>query len=237
MVIAGRHGMIIRTFSRQRARRTAAGALAVMAALTVAGAGEAAATRYRVAGDASELRVRVYRAGPLAGLGHNHLVVTRDLSGSVLFGGTVEASSIRLQFAVASLEVDDPELRAAEGPSFESAITADDVAATRANMLGPSLLDADNYPSVRIESSDVSGNLPNVTVSAGVTIKGREFPVEVPVSVNTFDGGLVAVGQLRLAHSAIGLEPFSVAFGSLRVADELQVSFRIVALAEADTDP
>jgi polyisoprenoid-binding protein YceI len=212
MVAEGTDNMAIRIFSRNRTRRPGAGALAVAAALAIVAAGDAAAaTRYRVEGDASELRILAYRAGPLAGLGHNHVVVTRALSGSVLLDETAGASSVRLEFPVTSLEVDDPDLRAAEGPAFEGSIPLDDITATRRNMLGPELLDADSYPVIRIESTVVEGTLPNLNVRVCVTIRGGEYPLEVPVSVNTFDGGLVAVGRLRLAHSAIGLEPFSVA--------------------------
>lgn len=230
--------MAIRVFSRNRTRRTGTGALAVMAALAVIAVGDAAAaaTRYRVVSDASELRILAYRAGPLASLGHNHVVVTRALSGSILLGETVGTSSVRLEFPVASLEVDDPDLRAAEGPAFEGSIPPDDIAATRMNMLGPKLLDADSYPVIRIESTFVEGDLPTVTISARVAISGSEHPLEVPASVNTFDGGLVAVGRLRLAHSAIGLEPFSAALGTLRVAEQLQLSFRVVARTGDDTD-
>lgn len=192
----------------------------------------AAATRYVIAGDASELLVLAYRAGPLARLGHNHVIVTRALSGSVSLNDTLEESAVVLEFPVDSLAVDEPEVRRAEGPAFEGTIPPDDIAATRENMLGPELLEADSHPTIRIESTAVSGSLPNVMVTASIAVKGRRFPVDVPVSVNTFEGGLVAVGRVRIDHSAVGLEAFRVALGSLRVADELQIRFRIVARTE-----
>jgi polyisoprenoid-binding protein YceI len=226
--IAGADIMTTRPSSRFRALRAGAPAVALLAALAAAG-DDATATRYRVATDASELRVLVYRAGPLAGFGHNHVIVTRALSGHVLLADARHASAVRLEFPVASLVVDEPAARRAEGPAFEGVIPPDDVAATRNNMLGPELLDADNYPTIRIESTALEGTLPNVTIAARVALKGRQYPLAVPVSINTFEGGLVAVGRLRLAHSALGLEPFTVALGSLRVADELQVRFSIVA--------
>jgi hypothetical protein len=51
----------------------------------------------------------------------------------------------------------------------------------------------------------------------------------LPVSVNTFDRGLVAVGRIRISHADIGLRPFQAGLGTLRVADELQLKFRVVA--------
>lgn len=189
----------------------------------------AADSRYRIATDASELRVLIWRAGPLAGLGHNHVAVTRALSGTVILGGTVSESAVDLEFPVSSLTLDEPSVRAAEGPAFQGEMAADDIAATRKNMLGPALLDAQDYPSIRIESTAVAGMLPDLAVTARVTVKGKSYSLDVPVSVNTFEDGLVAIGRLRFAHDAIGLEPFRVALGSLRVADELVVEFRFVA--------
>ena len=189
--------------------------------------------RYVIAGDASELRVLIWRAGPLAGLGHNHVAVTRALSGTVLLADAVAESSVEIGFPVSSLTLDEPAVRADEGSAFEGEIPAEDIAATRENMLGPKLLDADDYPSIRVDSTEVTGALPDLAVTARVTVKGESHALNVPVSVNVFDGGLVAVGRLRFAQSQIGLEPFRVALGSLRVADELVVEFRIVARTPA----
>ena len=223
------------TADRNTTSHSRAAAVALVVALACLGAREAVpASQYLVATDASELRVLAYRAGPLARLGHNHVVTTHALSGSISLGEATEESRVRLEFPVASLMVDEPAARTAAGPAFEGEIPPGDVTATRKNMLGPELLEADSYPTVRIESRAVEGGLPNVVVSALVTVRGRQYPLEVPVSINTFDGGLVAVGRLRVAHSEIGLEPFTVALGSLRVADELQVAFRIVARQESD---
>lgn len=192
----------------------------------------AAGDRYTIATDASELRVLIRRAGPLAGFGHNHVAVTRALTGTVILADPLSESSVGIEFPVSRLTLDEPSVRADEGPAFEGEIPADDIASTRRNMLGPDLLDGDRHPSIRIESTAVSGTLPDPVVTARVTVKGEPHALDVPVSVNTFEGGLVAIGRLRFTHAAIGLEPFRVALGSLRVADELVIEFRIVARRE-----
>jgi polyisoprenoid-binding protein YceI len=96
-------------------------------------------------------------------------------------------------------------------------------------MLGSNLLDAAEHESIRIESSRIGGEFPNLEVTAGVTVKGTQHELQLPVSVNTFDRGLVAVGRIRISHADIGLRPFKAGLGTLRVADELQVKFRVVA--------
>jgi hypothetical protein len=184
---------------------------------------------FRIVPEQSELRILVYRAGALAKLGHNHLVVMRDLSGDIVMGQTPAESSFRIEFSVDDLIVDDAEARSEEGPGFEGDVDADDIDGTRRNMLGSNLLAAAEHESIRIESSRISGVFPNLEVTAGVTVKGTRHELLLPVSVNTFDRGLVAVGRIRLSHADIGLKPFQAGLGTLRVADELQVKFRVVA--------
>jgi hypothetical protein len=184
---------------------------------------------YRIVPEQSELRILVYRAGALAKLGHNHLVVIRDLSGDVVLGQTPADSSFRIEFSVDDLIVDDAVARSEEGPGFEGDVDADDIDGTRRNMLGSKLLDAAEHESIRIESSRIGGEFPNLEVTAGVTVKGTQHELQLPVSVNTFDRGLVAVGRIRISHADIGLRPFQAGLGTLRVADELQLKFRVVA--------
>ena len=52
---------------------------------------------YPVDSQNSELRVLVYRAGPLANFGHNHVLVNRGVSGVVQVGATLAESSFSLQ--------------------------------------------------------------------------------------------------------------------------------------------
>jgi hypothetical protein len=71
---------------------------------------------YRVDEGQSELRVLVYRAGPLARFGHNHVVVNRALGGAVNLGDG--AAEFRLNVPVAGFVVDDAQARREEGADF-----------------------------------------------------------------------------------------------------------------------
>ncbi len=49
-------------------------------------------------------------------------------------------------------------------------------------------------------------------------------------STLTIDGGrLVAHADLRLTHADLGLEPFAVALGALRVRDDFEVELTVEA--------
>ena len=75
---------------------------------------------YRVDGSRSELRILVYRAGPLARLGHNHVMVNRSLSGTVNLADAPDASEFRLIVPVAGFVVDDAQARHEEGSDFDA---------------------------------------------------------------------------------------------------------------------
>src|ERR1700722_17525722 len=73
---------------------------------------------YAVDSSASELRLLVYRAGPLANLGHNHVMVNRAVSGTVRIGADVPASSFSLRLRADDFVIDDAQSRREEGSDF-----------------------------------------------------------------------------------------------------------------------
>lgn len=187
---------------------------------------------YRVLPDESELTVLVFRAGALARLGHNHVVSTRALSGRVNVGAAPEDSTLELVVPLDTLVVDDPEVRREMGSAFSGAVSEEDRSGTRRNMLGRRLLDADRHPEVRIRSRAIRGTFDDLVVTAGIDIRGEVHTVELPVSVVFSDRRLVATGRAELTHAALGLEPFTAALGTLRVADEMTFVYRVAAAAE-----
>jgi hypothetical protein len=54
-------------------------------------------------------------------------------------------------------------------------------------------------------------------------------PLVVPFTLETSRGRLAASGALTVSQSALGLTPFSVLLGALRVRDDMSVKFRFVA--------
>jgi len=66
---------------------------------------------YRVLPDESVLRVLVGRAGPLAAMGHQHVVTSRDISGAIFVGEAMEDSRADLLIPVRFLRVDEKEER------------------------------------------------------------------------------------------------------------------------------
>ena len=120
-------------------------------------AGLARAAAYRIDTAASELRVLVYRSGPMARFGHNHVLVNRSLVGTAQWAGA-ENASFSLVVPAAGFVVDDTQSRHEEGVDFPGEISEDAKAGTLRNMLSAALLDAAEFPDITVEGTRVADN-------------------------------------------------------------------------------
>ncbi|RMF98266.1 MAG: YceI family protein [Gammaproteobacteria bacterium] len=186
---------------------------------------------YRIDSEASELRVLVYRGGPLASLGHNHVISSRGLAGTVWLGADPRRAVFELRLPVMSLEVDRPELRAAEGEDFPGELDQAAIDGTRRNLLGERVLDADHHPQIRLRSRQIRGQAPNFVLAVDVELRGAWHSVEIPATLTRDADRLEASGDFRLRQTDLGIEPFSVMLGALTVQDELTIRYRIIARA------
>lgn len=188
---------------------------------------DAVGRRYTVAAEDSELRILVFADGPLARLGHPHVIGGNVISGGLWLAEDFHRSSLELFIDVPALRVDDPEWRLAEG--FDPQMDDDAIADTGDNLRSPAVLDAERYPQIVIRSVAVSGPRWQPDVTIEITLRGETRAMTVPVALNVADGTITATGRFRLLQTEFGIEPFSAVSGRLRVADEIMVRFRVVA--------
>jgi len=185
---------------------------------------------YRIDPAQSELRLLVYRAGPMASLGHNHVIVNHALGGTVQYAGTSTAASFFLTVPAAAFVVDEAGARREEGADFAEEVSEEAKSATSRNMQGAALLDAEQFPEITIRSVAVTGADRELEATLALSVAGHESTLVVPFTVDYSAGRLHASGALTIRQSAIGLTPFSVFLGALRVQDEMRVKFALVAL-------
>jgi polyisoprenoid-binding protein YceI len=146
--------------------------------------------------------------------------------------GQYWSDRIRFSRAVGDLAVDKPEQRSLAGPDFPGRIREKDIAGTRRNLLGKKLLQEEQYPSIRIRSDGITGNMPEIGVEATVTVRGEEFTIVFPAQVDMSGDSIVASGQLELSHRDLGLKPFKAVLGTLRVRDMLILQYEITGVRE-----
>jgi hypothetical protein len=182
---------------------------------------------YKIDSNNSELRVLVYRGGTLAGLGHNHVIVSRALAGVVQIGGTISESSFSFSVPVESFVVDDAQSRTEEGSDFPADVPEDAKSGTRRNMLGAAMLNAAAFAELSVKSVALSGTLGAATADLTVNIAGHESKISAPFTLQGDAQHLTATGSMQLQQTAIGLTPYSLLHGALQVQDAMLLKFKI----------
>jgi polyisoprenoid-binding protein YceI len=189
----------------------------------------AGAREYQVVAEESLLQMFVYRGGTMARLGHNHVIASHQVAGSVYVTDDPLQTRFDITFPVSELTIDEPALREQAGPDFSAAVPQSARDGTRKNMLSDALLDGEKYPAIRLRATDVVAAGDGFDVGVEITIKDQVRNVRVPVQVTRTDGAIAASGEFPLKQSELGLKPFSIAMGSLVVIDEMRIHFDVTA--------
>jgi hypothetical protein len=194
-----------------------------------AAAGPPGATLLRVDGAASVIRFYLHADGPLARVGHSHVISVHGLEGEVWLHPQPERSACELRLPVAAFVVDDPHERAAAGGEFAEPLNPTDRDGTRAHMLGASQLDAARFPVVGLRCTRLAVSSGGTSLSLVVTLRDHQAHLIVPLQWEQQGDTLRASGEFSFRQSELGLEPYSLLFGALRVADEIRARFVLVA--------
>jgi polyisoprenoid-binding protein YceI len=199
---------------------------------TDAGLADAAPRELTVDGDASTIRVLVYRRGALAVLAHDHVLVARSIAGRISFDADQPAAAAaQITIPVAFLDVDDPAARKREG--FRGDLSESDRASVRENMLSAEQLDEAGSPRIALTVERAEGSLPDLRLRLRVRVRQQERTLEIPVQAIWAGDVLTVSGEARLLQSAFGIVPYSTLLGAIAVEDEVRVKFEIVARPEA----
>jgi hypothetical protein len=185
---------------------------------------------YPIDSSGSELRLLVYRAGPLGNLGHNHVLVNRAVTGRVQIGAGVSASSFSLRMRADGFVVDDAQSRQEEGADFPGDIAEDAKAGTRRNMLGGAVLNAAEFPDITVKSASLTGTLNELNADLEISAAGHTSRMSVPLGLQGDAHHFIAAGTMELRQTALGLTPYSLLHGALQVQDAMQLKFKITVL-------
>jgi hypothetical protein len=182
---------------------------------------------YAIDSSASELRLLVYRAGPLATLGHNHVMVNRAVTGAVQIGADVPASSLSLHMRADDFVIDDAQSRQEEGDDFPGDIPQDAKEGTRRNMLSPAVLNAAEFPDITVKSTSLTGSLNELNADLEISAAGHTSRISVPLTLQGDAQHFIAAGSMELRQTALGLSPYSLLHGALQVQDAMELKFKI----------
>lgn len=184
---------------------------------------------YTVDPGRSIVTLRVYRAGRLAKLGHNHVITSANENGQAWTNGVPASSGFEVRVAVTELVVDDPAARAAAGADFPGQLSDAAREGTRNNMLRAEVLDGERHPEIVVRAGSLRGTWDQPSVAASVTLTGVTRSIDVPLAIERRADAIVARGAFSVLQSDFGITPFSIGGGAIAVADVVDISFEIHA--------
>jgi polyisoprenoid-binding protein YceI len=172
-------------------------------------------------GKKSKFTVRAFAAGLLSAFAHNPTIAIPDFEGEIALNPeAVEQSSLRLVIHAASLN-DTDDISEKDRSEINRAMHQD-------------VLDTDSFPDIVYECSSVAANKTSegqywVTLNGELTLRGitQNQPISARVSLN--GDMLRAAGDFSLRQSDYEIKPVSAAAGTIKLKDELKLSFDIAA--------
>lgn len=177
----------------------------------------------------SSVRIRVFRGGRAASLGHNHVLTAPEFTGFLYLPPAGPAGAqFDLEFALDRLALDDPKVRAESGAAFAAELTPADVANTRAHMLGEDNLQAARFPYVRIHALGITGEGDHFAARVAVTLHGQSRELAIPLVVEGLPAHPRVSGSFALRQSDFGVHPYSALGGFIAVQDDVLVEFTLV---------
>lgn len=177
---------------------------------------------FRVDPTSSLVVIEVRREGSLAQFGHDHVVASHDVAGSI----APDQGRADLWVPLDALVVDEPELRAEAG--FITQPSPGDIAGTRRNML-EKILETDRHPYAVISVTEVGAGGSAKQLRVVITLHGMTRSLDTVAQFETSAAEALVTGTIAVDQSDFGIVPFSVFAGAIAVQDRLSIAFRLRA--------
>jgi polyisoprenoid-binding protein YceI len=157
----------------------------------------------------SSIKVKVEKSGLFSAFAHNHTIEAPLASGRL---DTAKRTAV-LTFNARDMKVLDEGVKDSERADIDQTMKSDKV------------LDVQRFPEIRFVSTSITlqdgGRL---QVRGDLTLHGATRPVEFPI---TFSKDRYS-GSVKLKQTDFGIAPVSIAGGTVKVKDVIEVVFEIV---------
>ena len=176
---------------------------------------------YAIDSGMSTFTVRAFASGMLSALGHNPTLAVRDFAGEAQFiAGSFERASLHVNIKADSLTVAD-RMSDKDRQEIENTMNLD-------------VLEIHKYPEIVFESSNVSVSKAGdgqywVNLVGQLSLHGVTSSQPLAAHVAFLGDTLRAHGEFSLLQSMYKIKVVSIAGGALKLKDELQCSFDILA--------
>jgi len=180
-----------------------------------------AATVYVIDPGVSRFTARAFATGLLASLGHNPSFAIRQFAGEAKFSGdTPEQAAVRIVVQSPSLELSD-QVSEKDRREIERSMRND-------------VLETGRFPEIVFEASNPSLSQGGVglywaNITGKLTLHGVTQPQQITAQVSVTGNQLHASGEFAVRQSSFGIKPVSVAGGTMKIKDDVKITFDFVA--------
>jgi polyisoprenoid-binding protein YceI len=172
-------------------------------------------------GRGSRVTAYGYATGLLSAVGHDPVIAVRDLAGEVQFdSGHPDASSFRVTIATSSLavqnDVSDKDRREIERTMQQQ-------------VLETAAFTEIAYEAARATVNPLNNGRFRVEADGRLTLHGITRGQRVSGQVFVVGDTLRAQGEVTIRQTDYGIKPVSVAGGTLKLKDDVKVTFDVLA--------
>lgn len=183
--------------------------------------GIASRVRYRIDPKRSHFVVETHTTGLSSMFGHDHKIAVRGFGGTVSFlPGAPETASLRLTVRADSLRLLDEDVKAKDRRNIDTAIRKELGAATWGTI---------TFQSAGATVEMIGDEVFDIEIEGELRIHGVTRPVTVPAQLTLGPESLRVMGRLGLRQTDFNITPVSFAGGTVKVADEVTLTFTLVA--------
>jgi polyisoprenoid-binding protein YceI len=180
-----------------------------------------APVRYRIDSSKSRFIVRAFVGGLFSAFGHDHTIAIRDIIGEAAFEpGSFQGASLTMTIRADSLAVID---KVSDKDRRE-------IEATMRN----EVLETGKFPEIVFRSTkitvDGASDAYQVKIWGDLTLHGVTRSGLINAKMTVDESQLRARGEFPLRQTDYKIKPVSVAAGTIKVKDELKLTFEIVAV-------
>jgi polyisoprenoid-binding protein YceI len=182
---------------------------------------ENSGTRYRIDANRSEFTVQAFAEGMLSFMGHNPTFAVRRYGGEVRFASDNESvDSMLLVVEAETLRLLD-RVKEKDGAEIENAMLDD-------------VLETHQFPEIVFVSTDIrmrqTGQMRYLAeITGDLSLHGTKQRNLIEVEAEFNNVNLRARGEFWLRQSDYNIRQYKALGGSLKVKDEVKISFDIVA--------
>jgi len=182
---------------------------------------EDATVRYSIETRGSTFTVRAFATGLFSTFGHNPTIAIPDFKGDVFLNPhAFEKSSVRLEIDPAALIVTN-DISEKDRQEID-------------RRMHEEVLETDSYPEIVYECSRVSASKIGegqywIALNGQLTVHGTTRTQPVSARASLIGDMLRATGEVSIRQSDYGIQPVSAVGGTIKLKDDLKLSFDISA--------